>query len=79
MYTLDQIRDNLIYAIRNSGLTQTEIAERLHVRPQTVNEYVKGKSLPALDTFANLCAILDVESDYILGLIDIEGNKTYQK
>ena len=36
-----------------------------------------GKAMPALDTFANLCAILDVEADYILGLIDIEGKKTY--
>ena len=79
MYTLEQIRKNLIEAIKNSGFTQTEIAERLHIKPQSVNDYVRGKSLPALDTFANLCAILDVEADYILGLRDFEGNLTYKK
>ena len=77
MYTLEQIRNNLIEAIKSSGLTQTEIARKLNVSHQTVNDYARGKAMPALDTFASLCAILDVEADYILGLIDIEGKKTY--
>ncbi|MCM1306062.1 MAG: helix-turn-helix domain-containing protein [Bacteroides sp.] len=77
MYTLEQIRKNLIEAITSSGLTQSEIAKKLNLSHQTVNQYVKGKSMPALDTFANLCSLLDVEADYILGLIDIEGKKTY--
>lgn len=79
MYTLEQIRNNLIEAIKHSDMTQSEIAEKLKIKHQSVNEYVRGKSMPALDTFANLCAILDVEADYILGLIDIEGNKTYKE
>ena len=79
MYTLEQISKNLIEAIKHSGMTQTDIAKKLHVSHQTVNDYVRGKSMPALDTFANLCAILDVEADYILGLIDIVGKKTYKK
>lgn len=78
MYTLEQIRKNLITAIKTSGLAQIEIAQKLGVTHQTVSDYVTGKAMPALDTFANLCAILDVESDYILGLIDIEGRKTYK-
>lgn len=78
MYTLEQIRNNLIEAIKQSGLSQSEIARKLNLRHQSVNKYVCGESMPALDTFANLCAILDVEADYILGLIDIEGNKTYK-
>lgn len=77
MYTLKTIRNNLIDAIRLSGKSQSEIARQLNVTHQTVNNYMTGKAMPALDTFANLCAILDVEADYILGLIDIEGKKTY--
>ena len=79
MYTIEQIRKNLIEAIKNSGLSQSEIAEKLNIKHQSVSKYVNGITMPALDTFANLCAILDIESDYILGLIDIEGNKTYKK
>ena len=37
---------------------------------QSVSHYVKGDKLPALDTFANLCAVLDVDPSYILGLTE---------
>lgn len=53
-----------------SGMTQTEIAKRLGVKPPTIAQYVGGKIMPALDTFANLCAVLDIDPSYILGLTD---------
>lgn len=68
MVTLTQIRDNITEAIRNSGLTQTELARRLGIGQQTISEYLHGKSMPALDTFANLCAVLDLDANEILCL-----------
>ncbi len=68
MITLDIIQKRLAEAIRHSGLSQTEIAERLGVNPSQISCYVHGKKLPALDTFANLCAIIDVNSNDILAL-----------
>lgn len=68
MITLDIIQKRLAEAIRHSGLSQTEIAERLGVNPSQILCYVHGKKLPALDTFANLCAIIDVNSNDILAL-----------
>lgn len=66
MITLDQIRTRIADAIKQSGLTQTEIARRLGIGQQTVSEYIRGKSMPALDTFANLCAVLDVDANDVL-------------
>lgn len=68
MITLDQIRKNLIDEIKNSSLTQTEIAKELNVKHQTVGQYLSGRALPALDTFANLCVLLDVDPAEILGI-----------
>ena len=68
MITLDIIQKRLAEAIRHSGLSQTEIAERLGVNPSQISCYVHGKKLPALDTFANLCAIIDVNPNDILAL-----------
>lgn len=68
MVTLTQIRDNITEAIRNSRLTQTELARRLGIGQQTISEYLHGKSMPALDTFANLCAVLDLDANEILCL-----------
>lgn len=70
MITLDAIRARLIESIRQSGLTQTEIARALNIKQPTVAQYLSGRSLPALDTFANLCNLLDVDPAYILCMKD---------
>ena len=66
MVTLEMIQKNLASAIKQSGLTQTELGKRLGVSQQTISHYLKGTKLPALDTFANLCAIIDVNPADIL-------------
>lgn len=66
MITIQQIQQNIAEAIKQCGLTQTELAKRLGVSQQTISHYVKGDKLPALDTFANLCVTLDVDPTEIL-------------
>ena len=73
MVTLEQIRNNLQAAIRNSGLTQTELAKRLGIYQTAVSQYLSGRAMPALDTFANLCAVLDLDPAEILCLKDNGG------
>lgn len=70
MITLEQIQKRLAEAIKQSGMTQTEIAEKLGVRHQQISCYLLGKKLPALDTFANLCRLLDEDANYILCITD---------
>ena len=65
---LQDIQKRLRESISNSGLSQLEIAKRIGVSPQTVSKYMKNDIFPALDTFAKLCSVLDVTSDYILGI-----------
>ncbi len=66
MITLTQIQEKLSEAIRQSGMTQTAIAKALNIKQQTVACYLAGKAMPALDTFANLCAVLDIDPAEIL-------------
>jgi len=68
MITLSKIRNKLIEAIQVSGMTLTELSKRLGITVQTVSCYVHGKKMPALDTFANLCAILELDANDILCL-----------
>ena len=70
MVSLEQIHTKIAEAIQQSGMTQTAIAKALNIRQQTISHYVKGDIMPALDTFANLCAVLDVDPAYILCLSD---------
>lgn len=66
MITLTNIREKLINAINNSGMKQIEIATKLGIRQSVVSDYLRGKKMPALDTFANLCKVLDVDPADIL-------------
>ena len=70
MITIDIIQKRLIDAIKYSGVPQIQIAKMLGVSKQTVSHYVHGNKLPALDTFANLCKILDLDANEILGIVD---------
>lgn len=66
MITPEQIRERIAEAIQQSGMTQTAIAKSLNISQSTIAHYLKGDILPALDTFANLCKLLDVDTNYIL-------------
>ena len=70
MITLKQIQIKLAEEIRNSKISQTELAKKLNIKQPTVAQYLSGKALPALDTFANLCKILDLNPAEILCIND---------
>lgn len=68
MIELKDIQKRLREEIKNSKLSQKEIAEKLGINPSTISKYVRLNKFPSIDTFANLCEILDISSDDVLGL-----------
>lgn len=66
MITTDLIKARVAEAIKQSGLSQSELARRLNIRQSNISHYVKGDKMPALDTLANLCVILDLDANEIL-------------
>ena len=67
---LKSIQIRLRESISQSGLSQKQIAKEIGVSPQTISKYMKKDIFPALDTLAKLCKLLDIKSDYILGLCE---------
>ena len=68
MITIEEIQKRLREAIQYGNITQKELAEKLGINPSTVSKYMRQDKYPALDTFANICEILDISADEILGL-----------
>ena len=68
MITFIEISNKIAEAIKQSGFTQAVIAEKIGVRQQQISSCIKEKTLPALDTLANLCKVLELEANDILCL-----------
>ncbi|MDE7464460.1 MAG: helix-turn-helix domain-containing protein [Clostridiales bacterium] len=69
MITIEQIQEKLREAIRTAPITKKELAKKLGINQSTVSKYLHQDKYPSLETFANICKILDVSSDEILCLI----------
>lgn len=70
MINTAQIRKQLIEAIKNSKISHSELANKLGVSHQAISQYLYQNCLPSLETFANICVILDLDANEILCVND---------
>lgn len=63
-----QITERLRTEIETSTKTKTQIADELGISKPTLSQYLSGRILPSLVTFARLCKILDCSADDILDI-----------
>ncbi len=72
MKNVSEIFPKRLKELRLQGnLTQTEIAEKLHIRQQSYARYEYGTGEPNLQTLYDLSEIFGVSTDYLLGKTDI--------
>lgn len=55
---------------REKQLTQQQLANEMNLNIRSIRDWESGATQPALNTITKLCALLDVSSDYLLGLDD---------
>ena len=68
MNKLDEIREKLIFEIENSGMTKTEICRLIGISTAAMAQYKSGRAMPALDTFAEICKVINADANEILGI-----------
>lgn len=68
MIDIKDVQIRLREEIKWSGITQKELAEKLGINASTVSKYMRLDKYPSLETFANICEILEISSDEVLGL-----------
>ena len=61
------LSENLQRLRMQSGLSQKELAEKLHVVRQTVSKWEKGLSVPDADMLLKLAAIFNTTPNELLG------------
>lgn len=60
------------------GYTQNQLARLLHCKQNTVCRYENESNDLKTSVLIKLCEIFQVSADYILGLEDETGTKTYR-
>lgn len=58
-------------------LTQTDLARKLATTQSTIGKYEREELQPNVEIIVELCKIFAVSADYLLGLEDETGAKTY--
>lgn len=62
----EKISKRLKEEIELSGKSKSDLAKAIGVSKPTVSQYLSGRIMPSLVTFAKMCAFLDCSADDIL-------------
>lgn len=74
-YMKDDVRKEIIKTrlaeeIKNSGMTNKEIAVAVGVNIAMITKYKKLIKLPLITTLSKICEVIGADANYILGLSD---------
>lgn len=62
------IGENIKLARKKAKITQVEMAEKLGVYQKDISRWENGEYTPSLETFAEICKILNASADDLLEL-----------
>jgi len=65
-----EFREILKDFLGENGLSQTQFAKRIGVKPSQVSEWLKGKAKPGYDTLKQIALSYHISADYFLGITD---------
>lgn len=74
MFATDKLAENIRAFRLAQGLSQGELAEMLHISPQSVSKWERGGSVPDIDNLCALSEIFQVSLDVLLNR-EKEGKK----
>lgn len=66
--TMENLGNKICTYRQNQGLTQEELATRIGVTPQAVSKWERNQSLPDLALLSDLCRVLHISADLLLGI-----------
>ena len=53
---------------KETGLTQKQFAKALNTTDDSIYSWEKGRSQPSIEMIINICKVLSISADYLLGL-----------
>lgn len=73
----EKMKERIKLCRKNAGLTQEELAEKLHVKRQIISYYESdSERTPNIDILATMAQLFNTTTDYLLGLTDVQSSDT---
>lgn len=63
------IGERLRHCLQDRNMSQKEFAEKIGVMQSTINKYVNDKQMPRADIIQEMCRVLGISADWLLGMI----------
>lgn len=60
--------ERLCKTLKETKMSQTELAKRVGMSQSVINNYCTGKREPTLEVLVKICNVLDESADYLLGI-----------
>ena len=73
---MSEFSERLRTMMRQHGMSQRQLAERINVTEASMSRYVKGERMPRMNTVADMATALHTTSDFLLGR-DTEHNESF--
>lgn len=67
---MNKFKERLNEVLKENGVSQVALARKIAMSQGIVNNYCTGKREPTLDVLMRICEVLEISSDYLLGLVD---------
>ena len=68
---MNKFKERLNKILKNNGISQTALAQKIGMDQSTISCYCSGKIEPSLDALMLICTALGESADFMLGLIDM--------
>lgn len=74
----EKLKERIRECRKKAGLTQEELAYRLHVKRQIISYYesVESERTPNIDILATMAGLFNTTTDYLLGRTDVQSIDT---
>lgn len=68
--------ERIVEIRKDRGISQKELAEKLHISPTRLNYWEKDKRFPPIPMINAISAALQVDANYLIGQSEIEKSPT---
>lgn len=64
--------DIIVELMKQEGLSQKELAEKINVTEASMSRYIKGERIPRIDVLVKLANVFNVSIEYLQGLKEVD-------